>query len=243
MMSAAMVWAAGEVRGIPILYSPRTDDCIALVLLACFVMSAYALARSRKFLAQLLQDFILHRERASIFTSSTAEDMRYLLLLILQTCVLSGLCIYTYSHSLHPDLTTHLPSYAWLSLYVGGVLLYLLLKWAVYSLLGWTFFDRTTTDLWLESYSTLLYYFGFVLFPYTLFLVYFDVELRFALFIGVILAFFAKMLMFYKWIKLFCHNLYGCSLLILYFCALEIAPWFIFYRGVMQLNDYLIIKF
>ena len=50
--------------------------------------------------------------------------------------------------------------------------------------------------------------------------------------------------MLYKWIKLFCGNLYGifafnfCT-----FCALEIIPCFIMYRGVLQLNDYLIINF
>ena len=64
-----------------------------------------------------------------------------------------------------------------------------------------------------------------------------------AVIIGLFLMFFTKILMFYKWIKLFCSNLYGILLLILYFCALEIIPCFIVYRGVLQLNDYLIINF
>lgn len=49
--------------------------------------------------------------------------------------------------------------------------------------------------------------------------------------------------MLYKWLKLFCGNLYGGLLLIVYFCALEIMPCFVLYQGVMQLNSYLIIKF
>ena len=32
-------------EGIPISYSPRTDDVIALTLLACFFLSSIALAR------------------------------------------------------------------------------------------------------------------------------------------------------------------------------------------------------
>ncbi len=47
----------------------------------------------------------------------------------------------------------------------------------------------------------------------------------------MILAFFTKILMFYKWLKLFCNNLYGGFLLILYFCALEIMPCFMLYQG------------
>ena len=68
-------------EGIPISYSPRTDDVIALTLLACFFLSSIALARGKKFLTQQVKDFVLHRERTSIFDSSTAADVRYLLVL------------------------------------------------------------------------------------------------------------------------------------------------------------------
>lgn len=53
-------------EGTPISYSPRTDDAIALTLLACFLLSSIALARGKKFLSQQVKDFMLHRERASI---------------------------------------------------------------------------------------------------------------------------------------------------------------------------------
>ena len=59
-------------EGTPISYSPRTDDVIALTLLACFFLSSIALARGKKFLTQQVKDFVLHRERTSIFDSSTA---------------------------------------------------------------------------------------------------------------------------------------------------------------------------
>ena len=93
MMSELMAWAAGGAQGIPIPYSPRMDDGITVILLCCFFLSAYVLSRSRRFLLQLVKDFLLHRERTSIFATSTAGDMRYLLLLILQTCILAGVCI------------------------------------------------------------------------------------------------------------------------------------------------------
>ena len=76
-----------------------------------------------------------------------------------------------------------------------------------------------------------------------LFVVYFDLSLQLTIIIGLILAFFAEILMLYKWSKLFCNNLYGGLLLIVYFCTLEIMPCFVLHQGVMQLNSYLIIKF
>ena len=230
-------------EGTPISYSPRTDDAIALTLLACFLLSSIALARGKKFLSQQVKDFMLHRERASIFDSSTAADVRYLLVLVLQTCVLSGITFLNYFHDTCPALMNHVSPLLLLGIYVGFCLAYFLLKWLLYMFLGWTFFDKNKTNMWLESYSALIYYVGFALFPFVLFLVYFDLSLTNLVIIGSIILIFTKILMFYKWIKLFFHQFSGLFLLILYFCALEIVPCLLLYQGMIQMNNILLIKF
>ena len=230
-------------EGTPISYSPRTDDAIALTLLVCFFLSSIALARGKKFLSQQVKDFVLHRERTSIFDSSTAADVRYLLVLVLQTCVLSGITFLNYFHDTCPALMDHVSSLLLLGIYVGFCLAYFLLKWLLYMFLGWTFFDKNKTNIWLESYSALIYYVGFALFPFVLFLVYFDLSLTNLVIIGSIILIFTKILMFYKWIKLFFHQFSGLFLLILYFCALEIVPYLLLYQGMIQMNNILLIKF
>lgn len=230
-------------EGTPISYSPRTDDAIALTLLACFFLSSIALARGKKFLSQQVKDFVLHRERTSIFDSSTAADVRYLLVLVLQTCVLSGITFLNYFHDTCPALMDHVSSLLLLGIYVGFCLAYFLLKWLLYMFLGWTFFDKNKTNIWLESYSALIYYVGFALFPFVLFLVYFDLSLTNLVIIGSIILIFTKILMFYKWIKLFFHQFGDLFLLILYFCALEIVPCLLLYQGMIQMNNILLIKF
>ena len=230
-------------EGTPISYSPRTDDAIALTLLVCFFLSSIALARGKKFLSQQVKDFVLHRERTSIFDSSTAADVRYLLVLVLQTCVLSGITFLNYFHDTCPALMDHVSSLLLLGIYVGFCLAYFLLKWLLYMFLGWTFFDKNKTNIWLESYSALIYYVGFALFPFVLFLVYFDLSLTNLVIIGPIILIFTKILMFYKWIKLFFHQFSGLFLLILYFCALEIVPCLLLYQGMIQMNNILLIKF
>ena len=230
-------------EGTPISYSPRTDDAIALTLLACFFLSSIALARGKKFLSQQVKDFVLHRERTSIFDSSTAADVRYLLVLVLQTCVLSGITFLNYFHDTCPALMDHVSSLLLLGIYVGFCLAYFLLKWLLYMFLGWTFFDKNKTNIWLESYSALIYYVGCALVPFVLFLVYFDLSLTNLVIIGSIILIFTKILMFYKWIKLFFHQFSGLFLLILYFCALEIVPCLLLYQGMIQMNNILLIKF
>ena len=230
-------------EGTPISYSPRTDDAIALTLLACFFLSSIALARGKKFLSQQVKDFVLHRERTSIFDSSTAADVRYLLVLVLQTCVLSGITFLNYFHDTCPALMNRVSPLLLLGIYVGFCLAYFLLKWLIYMFLGWTFFDKNKTNIWLESYSALIYYVGFALFPFVLFLVYFDLSLTNLVIIGAIILIFTKILMFYKWIKLFFHQFGDLFLLILYFCALEIVPCLLLYQGMIRMNNILLIKF
>ena len=242
MNGLLLAWITG-FEGTPIPYSPKLDDGVTLLLLCCFFMTAYVLSRSRKYLGQLMTDFLLNRNRINIFVTTTATDMRYMLLLVLQTCVLAAVCSFNYFIETQPQLSERIPPYILIGIYLAVYMLYIFLKWMVYSFLGWIFFDGSRTTLWLESYSALLYYLGFTLFPFALFLVYFNLSLSSSVIIGLFLIFSIKMLMFYRWVKLFCGNLYGILLLILYFCALEIMPCFITYQGVLQLNDYLIIKF
>ncbi len=142
MMNWLAVWAASGTEGIPLPYSPRMDDGITIVLLCCFFLSSYVLSRSRRFLLQLVKDFLLHRERTNIFATSTAGDMRYLLLLILQTCILAGVCIFNYCNDIRPDLVHHVPSLILLGVYIGISLCYLFLKWVIYSVLGWIFLTK-----------------------------------------------------------------------------------------------------
>ncbi len=229
-------------EGIPIPYSPREDDAIALTLLVCLFLSSLALARGKRFLGQQVKDFLTHRKRTSIFDSSTAADVRYLLVLVVQTCTLSGIVFFNYFHEVSPKLMTTVSPQLVLGVYVGVCLLYFLLKWVLYLFLGWTFFDKNTTTIWLESYSVIIYYAGFALYPFVLFLVYFDLSLTNLIVIGLILLIFAKILMFYKWIKLFYNQISTIFLLILYFCALEIIPCLLLYQGLIEINNVLLIK-
>lgn len=161
MTNWLMTWTVGGAEGIPIPYSPRMDDGITIVLLCCFFLSAYVLSRSRRFLLQLVKDFLLHRERTSIFATSTAGDMRYLLLLILQTCILSGVCIFNYCNDIQPELVHHVSPFLLLGIYIGVSLFYLFLKWVLYSVLGWIFLTKALQRFGLNSvfYPTLLPWF------------------------------------------------------------------------------------
>lgn len=242
LLQSAFGTGAAGVEGVPIPYSPAMDDAIALTLLACFFLTSIALSRGKRFLSQQVKDFMLQRERASIFDTSTAADMRYLLVLVLQTCVLSGIVLFNHFYDSVPQLMSRVSPLLLLGIYIGSCLGYFLLKWLVYMFTGWISFDKNKTSMWLESYSALIYYVGFALFPFVLFLIYFDLSPTNLIIIGIIILIFSKILMFYKWVKLFFHQFDQVFPLIVYFCALEIVPCLLLYRGMTLMNSILLLK-
>ncbi|KAA6330289.1 hypothetical protein EZS27_020993 [termite gut metagenome] len=227
-------------KGIPIPRTLRTENGVITVLLGCFFLLAFLLSRSKRFLLQQLTDFIMHRERASIFVASGVIDPRYLMLLVLQTCIFIGFCMFYYFKYEFPELTERFSSLSLIGIYVCISLVYLFFKWIIYLFLSRVFFNTVKTRLWMESYATLVYFLGIVLFPFVLLLIYLDLSTVYIIIIGLILLIVIKLLIFYKWTKLFSVNIYSLLLLFLYFCAVEIVPFFFLYEGITQLNNALI---
>lgn len=230
------------IEGTPVAYRLRSDNGITALLLLCFFISAYVLSKGKKFFLQQIKDFTYTRERASIFTNTTAVDFRYRLLLLFQTCVLLSVCFFDYFQENQPELTARYPSYLLLGIYITVCIAGLFFKWQLYRLLGWVFFDKSKTSIWLESYSVILYYLGFSLFPLLLLAVYFDLPTYILLPCILSLIIIAKILMFYKWIKLFFIPTYGIFYLIVYFCTLELIPLLVLYQELVQINNLLLIK-
>lgn len=229
------IWTA--LQGIPVPYSTKTDDGITIILLICFVCCAYIFGQSKRFLLYQGRNFILHKERSNLFVTSTSSEIHFLLFLILQLCLLSGIYWLSYFEKICPDFFHNHSSYLLLGIYTFLSIIYLLFKWVLYSFLGWIFYDRSNKSLWLESYSTLLYYLSLSLFFPILLLVYFDLSLTFIVIVGSFFLIITKILIFYKWLKLFFNKKDEVLTLILYFCALEIVPCFIYYRVLILIND------
>ena len=92
---------------------------------------------------------------------------------------------------------------------------------------------RDSNIIWLESYFNVVIGAGFLLFPIVLLIVYFDLSPQIApYFIGFVIII-AKILLFYKCFSNFFTKFYGAFHLILYFCALEILPDFVLWKGII----------
>lgn len=230
------------IEGIPFANPLNSNDGIACILLACFLLTTYVLGNDKRYLIQQFRDFFYTRERSSIFNQQTANEIHHRLLLILQTCLLTGILFLSYNINRHTIDTSQSNVLIYLLCATGILLVYLLLKWALYRFINWIFFDTIKSQMWIQSYFFILSILGILYFPLTLIAVYCDSSTSFIAF-GSLLAFiFMNFLLFYKSFSIFFNNSHGFFYLIVYFCTLEILPFLILWKGSIIVNSILIIK-
>ncbi len=228
--------------GDPLPYRLSGDTGVMILLCFCFLFTAHVLSSGRRFLLQQLKEFVYINTRSSSRGGSTADDFRYRLILVGQTVVLLGISSFDYFVDQHDGLLRGISTWGVLGANIGICVAYFLVKWLLYSFLGWVFWDKSKKSVWMESYFVLLSYLGFLFFPFVLTTVYFDAPQWEMCIIGLVLLVFMKILLFYRWVKLFFNDIYGLFGLILYFCALELMPCLVMFKVLSEINQILLIK-
>lgn len=230
------------IEAVPKGYFPMHDDLVVGILVLALLGTLYVLCRSRKFVLAVGKEFIFGREQVSLFANSTGADSRSMAILFIQFCLMAALLLQTYFISLFPEIINHVSTPLLLGNYIIACLAFILVKTIIYRVFGWIFFNGSVTQLCLEAYVTMILYMGILLLPAILCIVFVIPDFYVTTIIAIVCLLFAKLLTLYKWLKLFSEKIHGSLLLILYFCALEIMPCLVFYKGLVELNNCWIIK-
>ncbi|WP_300729721.1 DUF4271 domain-containing protein [uncultured Bacteroides sp.] len=243
MLKSVQVEQTTGMQGIPMPYQLRSDGVITGILLLCFILISYALKNSKQYLAHHVRGLFQHRERASLFDEKPNTDSRYILIMFLISCVLTGIYLYHYFITSDKTLARIVPHSFILGTYTGLIFTFVLYKWCAYTFINWVFFDRERHQAWIESYFNILAGSGLLLFPVILLIIYFNIDFTTGNIFILIILLFAKILLFYKCIRNFFNYLHGFLHFILYFCALEIIPLILLWKGVIYLNKVWILNF
>ena len=228
--------------GEPLPYLLRSDGMVTSLMFICLAIVSLALSKEQKYLYHQLKSFMSSRERASMFDDSTIIDIRYIIVLLLNTCVLLGLTTYFYLSETLPELFTIVSHGYLLFGFIACSIILLFMKWLVYKSVNWIFFQKNRNLIWLNTYVNVMIWLGLLLFPVVLLIVYFDLSLQTSFyFIGIIIIF-AKIALFCKCLNNFFGKVYGLVHLILYFCALEILPDLIVWKGIEIVSNNLILN-
>ena len=237
-----MIPLTSGMVGEPIPYLLRTDWLVTSILFLCIILTSLTLSKEKKYLQQQLKASITSRKRSSMFDEVSTSGTLYKFLLILHACLMLGFCIYYYYANRLPDLFEHI-SHGWiLGGYVMSISVFILLKNLLYRLINGIFFQKVRNSLWIASFFNLFIWLGILLLPVFLVTVYFDISSSLALCMIGFLIIFAKISLFWMCFSNFFEKIHGALHLILYFCALEILPDLLYWKGMELLNNNLILN-
>lgn len=224
-------------------YLLRSDGVVACFVFLCFIVLSYVLSRAKNYLLQAAHSFFVLKTRAGLFDTVTASDARYRFALLFQTCVLLGFCTYDYLSGHNSLLFILYPHVGLLGLLIGGFVLFFLVKCLLFQLVNRVFFDKVRSKVWMDSFFNVLVGIGFLLSPIILLIVYFDLSGDNAIYSSLFVVLISKIFLFYKCKTTFFNKIHRYLHLILYFCALEIVPDLLFWKGIVLMNTSLVLNF
>ena len=185
---------------------------LTLLLLACGVLLLVVVGSSVRTVKNLFKEF---------FFPSAAEDndvltgiSPLLFFLCTTTCVVVALCSFIYADSEMEGFFVIDSPIAIVGIFFAAAVVYLLLKWLVYSIVNNVLFGGNKSLQWSRSFFFVTALEGMLLFPLLLMVIYFKLSVEkglyyfiFVLFLCKILAFFKSRSIFFRQKILFLQNL------------------------------------
>lgn len=227
------------VREVPVLTlgDLQNDWVITAVLLMCFFGIMIVLARSQRAITLQLRNFFRDHDRNKLFELRSQSAMRHSMVTMSLGCLLGGLLFGCY------EVGQSLPFEARYVAVGGGAvvgLFYCVVKRCLYSVVNWTFFSPDQCARWRESYTLVALGAVLVLFLLTLGALFGEVAWEWLLVAGGAVALVLAGALIFKSVQIFFVSKLGVCQMIVYFCALEIAPLLSMWSVLRQLSRFLV---
>ena len=220
MVETQVLEWAGRVHGIPVDASLYNDDCLIVILLACFLVLSAVLADDEDFLGDRLKSFFIPRagtHKISYRLRSVYMRVGMLAVSFISLALLLSVYISRVTDVVVPNLKMiFLSMLLLIGLYV--------VKQAVFWLVNWTFFGSQHAVLWHSSYSNWLVLLGIPFYLCALLSVFMDWSANVVVGIVVILFVLAESALFFRAFHIFFGKKYGVLQLFVYLCTLELMP-------------------
>ncbi len=211
------------VAGDPVPYTIAGDNLITSVLLGYFVLATLAITMSGNFISRQIKNFFHPQSEGTTVITETSSELRFQLFLALQTCLLYALIFFLWRQTSFHE-TFILPHYQIIGIHTAVFSAYFLAKAALYSIVGWVFFDKKKNEQWMKANLFLISTEGVIIFPAVMLLVYFSLPVGSMVIYTVFAIAVGKLLTFYKTHIIFFNRSKDILQNILYFCTLEIMP-------------------
>ena len=230
------------MAGDPVPYNISNDNIISSFLLGCFILSLLAFAISKNFVVQQIKDFF-HIPRREDIKTPTSGEVIALLFFALQNCLMLAMAYFFYVKTYVADTFIFAEEYLFIGLIFLILFVYTFLKYPLYTMVNYTFFNGKNNGQWTHTMLILSAIEGALLFPAILFQSYFDSSPQYIIFYAVFVLVLVKILTFYKCYVIFFRKNGLFLQIILYFCTLEIIPLLALWGGLGIITNALTINF
>ena len=209
------------VVGMPMPYTLKGDDTIVSLLFVYLVLFIVSWAQSRHFIIKQLKNFFYERHSDD---EETGKELQFQTFLCLVNCLVLATGSYLMATKAIAGTFLFKTDLILIATLTGVFAAFFALRWLAGSIVNLTFFGVKKNLQWMKVQLLVTACEGVLLFPMLLLLVYFDFSAENALYYFGFVLVLNKILTFYKcWLIFFKQN-NGYFQIILYLCALEIAP-------------------
>lgn len=231
--------------------APEPDTSMSWLiagLLLCFVVVAIRFKNNGKYVVSLWKDITEVRERRNIFDETVKETSFLVLLnvlLIASGAILLG-CLMLQPGV--PDITAGISSGIFrhpmprtlpamvLEGALPAMIIYTLLMFFAYWMVGNVFSDSLHTRMWVRGYGATNGILSVCLFPVALLTLCYPSITRELLIAGAVFFILAKSLFLYKGFRIFFSQRSSWVLFLYYLCSLEIVPLVLLFAGTQFLG-------
>jgi len=212
------------VAGDPVPYSVQGDDILTGLLLLCFMTAVVAFSNVRGFLVRQLKNFFYQSHSDTTEITETAVELRFQIFLVFLSALLLALLFYFYTLQYIGDSFVLASQYHLIVIYLGLILGYFLLKSLAYTVVNMVLFDGKKNRQWIKSLLFITSMESVMLFPAVLVRAYFNLPIQYLAYYIIFVLIIVKILSIYRCYHIFFRQNVASLQIILYFCALEMAP-------------------
>ena len=233
------VWG-DRVAGDTHPYILRNDDLVSSTLLSLFVACLLLAVYAKRYISNTMKHFFERKRHNTIFEDSDDAQMQGKGLLMLQTAVAMGILMFNHFQSSSMHNYERGSVLALLGINIAVCYILLLVKFFVCDGVNRTLFATEQCRVWREGLLFVINCAGLLLMPIALLSIYSQINVNTQLYSVILIGLISEIVLFYKTFRTFFDNGLGYLHLILYFCALEIIPYFILWSISTYANQIII---
>lgn len=227
----------------PAPYHVGDDNLVSMLLMGGLLLAVLGLGFSWRFVAAQVRNFFYLENERTTPVPDTAGELTGQGVLVAFEALLLSIAFYCYAVKGRGTDYWVLSKHTLLGTYLLSIVAYFLFKTVAYQFVNWVFFDVKKIEQWNKSLLFLTAMEGVVMAPVVMMMLYGGLPLKMSLMALLCVAFFVKILTFYKCYLIFFRRMGAFLQNILYFCALELTPMAVLLGLMEAYNNNLEINF